>query len=77
MLIVDLILLSRSTGEQIILSNNLCRTNNFIFGLLTLSGYYNPFQAKAINTLNSITAFFCNLPIVKLDNLLNKNNIQN
>ncbi len=66
-LIADLILLSKSTGKQIVMSNSLCSTNNYIFALLTVSGYYNPFQAKAINTLNSIIGFLCNLPIVKLD----------
>ncbi|EOC99513.1 HAD-IC family P-type ATPase [Caldisalinibacter kiritimatiensis] len=65
-LILDLLDLTQKSYSRIERNIIFSQSYNFIFGILSMLGYINPFKAKTINTMNSIISMINSGKINKL-----------
>ncbi|GAB6099067.1 heavy metal translocating P-type ATPase [Halanaerocella petrolearia] len=66
-LISDLLDLTEKSYQRIEQNIQFCQTYNWVFGILSMLGYINPFMAKGLNTINSIIAILNSATILKID----------
>ncbi len=64
MLVPELVGLTKKSYQQIEKNISFTKYYNWIFGIFAVFGFINPFQAKAVNTINFVLAIILNFSIL-------------